>query len=74
MVVKASKGRRRRRRTSHKTKSNLHFVRLRKADQNYLEAFDMCCSRIVEKIGWTDRVEMEKYYEDSRRKGTPYVQ
>jgi hypothetical protein len=29
---------------------------LRKVDQNYLESFEMGCSRRLEKINWTDRV------------------
>jgi hypothetical protein len=30
---------------------------LRKLDQIYLESFEMCCWRMMEKISWTDRVK-----------------
>jgi hypothetical protein len=33
---------------------------LRKADQKYLESFEMRCWRRMEKISWTDRVRNEK--------------
>jgi hypothetical protein len=33
---------------------------LRKADQKYLESFDMWCWRRMEKISWTDRVRNEE--------------
>jgi hypothetical protein len=33
---------------------------LRKADQKYLESFEMWCWRRVEKISWTDRVGNEE--------------
>jgi hypothetical protein len=32
----------------------------RKADQKYLESFDMWCWRRMEKISWTDRVRNEE--------------
>jgi hypothetical protein len=33
---------------------------LRKADQKYMESFEMWCWRRMEKIGWTDRVRNEE--------------
>jgi hypothetical protein len=33
---------------------------LRKADQKYLESFEMWCCRRMEKISWTDRVRNEE--------------
>jgi hypothetical protein len=33
---------------------------LRKVDQKYLESFEMCCWRRMEKISWTDRVRNEE--------------
>jgi hypothetical protein len=32
---------------------------LQKVDQKYLESFEMCCWRRMEKISWTDRVRNE---------------
>ena len=33
---------------------------LRAADQKYLESFEMCCRRRMEKISWTDHVRNEE--------------
>jgi hypothetical protein len=33
---------------------------LRKVDQKYMERFEMCCWRRLEKTSWTDRVKNEK--------------
>jgi len=33
---------------------------LRAADQKYLESFEMCCWRRMEKISWTDNVRIEE--------------
>jgi hypothetical protein len=49
---------------------------LRKVDKKYLESFEMCCWRRMEKIIWTDRVrneEVHKYYTESRRRGISYI-
>jgi len=45
-----------------------------KIDQKYMESFETCCWRKMEKIIWTDRVrnEMKKYYIESRRREISY--
>jgi len=44
---------------------------LRKIDQNYLENFEVCCWRRMEKISQTDRVRNEEV--ESRRSVVSYV-
>jgi hypothetical protein len=45
---------------------------LRKVDQKYVESFQVWCWRRLDKSSWIDRVK-NKYYTDSRRKGTCYT-
>jgi hypothetical protein len=47
---------------------------LRKVDRKYLESLEMWCWRRIEKIIWTDRVKMRKYYIESKTKAISYIQ
>jgi hypothetical protein len=47
---------------------------LRKVYQKYLYSFEMWCWRRMERISWTDRVEIRKYYMESRETGISYMQ
>jgi hypothetical protein len=47
---------------------------LLKADQKYLDMYEMWCWRWMEKIIWTDHVRNEKVYTESRRRGIFYIQ
>jgi hypothetical protein len=43
---------------------------LRKVDQKYLESFEICCWKWMDKISWTDRVRNEEVQGGSNMTGT----
>jgi hypothetical protein len=54
------------------TSKVLHL--LGRVDWKYLENFEMWFCRRMEKISWSDRVEMKKCYTELRRRGISYIQ